>query len=533
MNIRNTLRIIVVLLLVFSVTSTVVVFYQIDKMQLDGAVINSSGVVRGATQRLIKLEMAKKPNDELRARLDKIINGLIEGNSELGLPQAVDESFINQMNQVKSEWQSLKASIEEARKTGNFEPLVMESESYFETTNAAVAAAEVFAAKKVIGLKYVQVILMAMNIVLFAAIWFISSKRISNPLKELIHMIRALNVSEKIPVKFLNRKDEIGELSQAFQKVINDIKELIEGLVVTSDRLTESSVVLYNISSETSNSSMEIARAIEGIAGGATDQASEIQKGVSELDGLGRLVNEDQNKVKELRAAAARVNELKNEGTAILADLIEKNTQNREAAREVQATIAETNERVRDIVSASAMIKEISDQTNLLSLNAAIEAAKAGEHGRGFAVVADEIRKLAESSNRFTSEIEDITNLLASKTEDAVKTIEEMDMAVKTQSESVSSTEAKFSGISHAIDDIEEYIEKISRSTDEIANKNASIIDMIHSLSAISEESAASTQEVSASVEEQAAAMDQIAEASNVLSQLAEKLNESMKQFKN
>jgi methyl-accepting chemotaxis protein len=532
MNIRNTLRTIVVLLLVFSVTSTVVVFYQIDKMQMDGAVINSSGVVRGATQRLVKLEMAKKPNDELIKKLDGIINGLIEGDAGLGLPKAVDAAFISQMNKVKSEWQALKASIDAARKSGDFVSLVDESENYFATTNEAVTAAEVFAAKKVVQLKYIQTILMAMNIVLFIAIWFISSRRISNPLKELINMIRALNVSEKIPDKFLNRKDEIGELSRAFEKVINDIKELIEGLVTTSGKLTEASAVLYNISSETSNSSMEIARAIEGIAGGATDQAYEIQKGVSELDGLGKLVNADQGKIGELRVAAARVNELKNEGTAILADLIEKNMHNRKAAKEVQATIEETSESAKDIVNASSMIKQISDQTNLLALNAAIEAARAGEHGKGFAVVADEIRKLAENSNKFTSEIEDITNLLAVKTEEAVKKIEEMDMVVKEQSESVSSTDTKFSGISYAIDDIEEYIENISQSTDEIANKNASIIDMIHSLSAIAEESAASTQEVSASVEEQTAAMDQIAEASNVLSQLAEKLNESMKQFK-
>ncbi len=530
MNIRNTLRTIVVLLLVFSVTSTVVVFYQIDKMQLDGAVINSSGVVRGATQRLIKLEMAKKPDDGLIKKLDGIINGLIEGDTDLGLPRATDAAFINQMNKVKNEWQSLKESIEVA--TGNFDSLVTESENYFASTNAAVTAAEAFAAGKVVSLKYIQTILMIMNIALFVAIWFISSIRISNPLKRLIKIIEDLDVSEKIPEKFLNRKDEIGELSRAFGKVMNDIKALIEGIAVTSDRLTESSFILSGVSDETSNSFMEIAKAIEGIAGGASYQALETQKGVSEMESLGMLVDEDQNKVKELRLVAERVNELKNEGTAILDDLIKKTVQNGKAAKEVRTTIIETNESAKDIVSASLMIKEISDQTNLLALNAAIEAARAGDHGRGFAVVADEIRKLAENSNKFTSEIEKITNMLTVKTDEAVKKIEEMDMVVKIQSESVSSTEAKFSGISCAIDDIKKYINSISRSTDEIANKNIVIIDMIQSLSAIAEESAANTQEMSASVEEQTAAMDQIAEASKVLSQLAEKLNGGMKQFK-
>lgn len=178
------------------------------------------------------------------------------------------------------------------------------------------------------------------------------------------------------------------------------------------------------------------------------------------------------------------------------------------------------------------MIKQISNQTNLLALNAAIEAARAGEHGRGFAVVAEEIRKLAEDSNKFTSEIENIIHVLSSKIDTAVKKTGEMGDIVKIQSESVTSTENKFNGIAESIDEIKMHIESIGESTNEIANKNVNISDMVQNLSAISQENAASTQEVSASVEEQTAAMDQITEASHVLAELAEKLNVSMKKFK-
>lgn len=530
-TIRSTLRAIVVLLLLFSVTSTVVVFYQLEKMQQDGAVINTAGVVRGATQRLIKLEMAKQPNDELIQRLDGIIEGLIQGDESLGLPKASDEVFIQEMNKVKSEWQSLKGTIESARRSGDMTALVQESESYFATTNAAVAAAEGFSAAKVKALKVIQSVLMVFNLILLIAIWFMSSNRISQPIQKLIEIVQHLNVSENIPEHFMNRKDEVGGLSRAFQGVIHNIRNMVEGLAFSSEKLAESAAFLKSISQESSTAAMEIAKTIEGIAHGASDQANEIQNGVAQMDVLGHLVAEDQKKVEDLRQATDRVEQLKDEGTMILADLIKTTHQNGKSAQEVQETILETNESAKNIVEASLKIKEIAAQTNLLALNAAIEAARAGEQGRGFAVVAEEIRKLAEDSNRFTTEIENITKVLTLKTQEAVVKMGEMDAVVKIQSESVSATETKFAGIAEAIDRIQGYTEIISNSTDGIADKNQSIMNMIQSLSAISEESAASTQEVSASVQEQTAAMDQIAGASQELAALAEELESSMQQF--
>ncbi|MEA5025858.1 methyl-accepting chemotaxis protein [Desulfitobacterium hafniense] len=530
-TIRSTLRAIVVLLLLFSVTSTVVVFYQLEKMQQDGAVINTAGVVRGATQRLIKLEMAKQPNDELIQKLDGIIEGLIQGDESLGLPKASDEVFIQEMNKVKSEWQSLKGTIESARRSGDMTALVQESESYFATTNAAVAAAEGFSAAKVKALKVIQSVLMVFNLILLIAIWFMSSNRISQPIQKLIGIVEHLNVSENIPEHFMNRKDEVGGLSRAFQGVIHNIRDLVAGLALSSEKLADSAAFLGNISQESSTAAMEIAKTIEGIALGASDQANEIQNGVAQMDVLGHLVAEDQKKVEDLRQATDRVEQLKDEGTMILADLIKITDQNGKSAQEVQETILETNESAKNIVEASLKIKEIAAQTNLLALNAAIEAARAGEQGRGFAVVAEEIRKLAEESNRFTTEIENITKVLTLKTREAVVKMGEMDSVVKIQSESVSATETKFAGIAEAIDRIQGYTEIISNSTDGIADKNQSIMNMIQSLSAISEESAASTQEVSASVQEQTAAMDQIAGASQELAALAEELESSMQQF--
>jgi len=532
MKINTRLRIIVIFLLLFSITSTVVVFTQLDEMQQDAAVINSAGVVRGGTQRLVKLELADQPNDNLMEKLDTYIEGLIKGSETLDLPPATDDTFIDNMNAVRSEWQELKNTIQDVRNGGNYKDLIAKSESYFETTNKAVSSAEAFSRGKVLSLKVSQTFLLGLNFVLLVLIWFISSNRISKPLNQLIHIVNNLNVSEKIPEKFTNRKDEIGGLSEGFQNVINDIKTLLDNIVVTADKLDESSITLRMISQDSSSSSIEIAKTIEEIAHGASNQAKDIQNGVNEIEQLGALVLEDQKKVDQLRNAADEIMTLKDEGTAILSDLIEKTRENGKAAQEVQGTIIETNESAKNIVQASLMIKEISDQTNLLALNAAIEAARAGEHGRGFAVVADEIRKLAEDSNRFTTEIENIITSLSAKIDTAVDKTGEMDAIVKIQSKSVTLTENKFNGISQSIDKIKAFIESISHSTNEISSKNSNLSEMVQGLAAIAQENAASTQEVSASVEEQTASMDQIAEASTLLSDLTQSLNTSMNQFK-
>lgn len=531
MTIRKILRTIVVLLLIFSVASAGVVFYQLQKKQMDGSVINSAGVVRGGTQRLVKLEMAGKPDDKLIQKLDGIIEGLINGNQELKLPKAEDQGFINEMNKVKSEWEALKDIIKNSRNTNDFNELVSKSEEYFATTNTAVAAAESFSEKNVTTLKSIQIILMLINVILLVSIWIISSSRISNPLKELIKIIENLDVSKSIPDKFMKRKDEVGELSSAFQKVITDIKTLIDDLADTSNKLSESSKTLSFISKESSEASTEIASTVEEIANGANVQSIEVQNGVQEMDVLGQLLVEEQNKVSDLSGAVERVNTLKNEGSAILSDLINKTVESGKTAKEVQDTIVEINGSSKDIIHVSLMIKQISDQTNLLALNAAIEAAKAGEFGRGFAVVAEEIRKLAEDSNRFISEIENITNVFKIKTDSAFNKIDQMDKIANIQAESVSETETKFIGIADSIDEIKKYIEGIGETTDNITNKNTAIADMIQRLSHIAEESALSTEEVSTTMEEQVASMDQIAESSNVLAELSEKLNLSIKQF--
>lgn len=402
MTINKKLKTFVIVLLLFCLASTFTVFFQLDNMESDGRIVNYAGVIRGGTQRLVKLEMSDSNGDELSANFDKIINGLINGDTELGLPKVKDQVFLGSMNQVKEEWEVLKQTIVNNRGQADKTTLLEQSESFFELTNIAVSNAEKLSNSKVNTLKAIQIIFLILNILILAVVWFTSTQSIAKPLNYLINAIRDLDISENISEEFTERNDEIGQLSNAFQDVINKIRNLSNNILETSKELTLSSNTLTQISRETSTTSDEIARTIEDIASGASQQANDIETSALEVENLGILIEDDRSMVGDLNESLNRVNILKDEGFSILENLTNKTLESKQSSNEVKNIITETNESAQKIETASLMIRNISEQTNLLALNAAIESVRAGEHGSGFSIVAEEIRKLAEQSTTFS-----------------------------------------------------------------------------------------------------------------------------------
>lgn len=353
-----------------------------------------------------------------------------------------------------------------------------------------------------------------------------------NAAKEHLNLTASGDFSFEIPQKYLNQKDELGEIANAIKNMQLSIKEMIEAIAETSQQVAASSEELTATSQQSAMAADEVAKTIEEIAKGASEQAKDIEKGVENINELGELIEKDQLCIKNLNNSANEVTKLKDEGFDILKDLIEKTNINNKSAQEVQEIIINTNESAQKIENAGQMIKSIAEQTNLLALNAAIEAARAGDAGRGFAVVAEEIRKLAEQSNAFTEEIAIIVKELTDKTEHAVNMMQETGKNVVAQAESVELTNAKFKGIDNAIEKMKEIIIEINQSGQVMEDKKDEIISIIENLSAISQENAAGTEEASASVEEQTASMEEIANSSDALARLAEEMQESIAKFK-
>lgn len=340
-----------------------------------------------------------------------------------------------------------------------------------------------------------------------------------------------LDITENITEKLTNRKDEIGLLAGSFQQTIDNLKVFIGKIDYTSGQLASSSSELKESSTQSSIAANEVASAIEEIARGASDQALDTEKGSKQIEELGGLVERNEHHLRELNTSTQKVEDLKNEGSIGLKDLLEATLTNNTKTSNIETIIVDTDHSAQKISQASSMIKNIAEQTNLLALNAAIEAARAGEAGKGFAVVAEEIRKLADQSNGFTEEIEKIVADLNSNTQRAVETMKEVANSSERQSHLVEETSTKFNEISKAIVVMENAIDIINKSGTEMMNKKDSIIEVIENLSAISEENAAGTEEASASVEQQTSSMMEIANGSERLADLANEMNDAIAKF--
>lgn len=399
----------------------------------------------------------------------------------------------------------------------------------------AVAIQESEMLGRVKGLNTWLIIISAIAILFGIAITFGISVYISKPIVDVSNYakkIAELDITQDVSGSLKKRKDELGVLGQSFQLVTNNLRVFVKEIADASQHVASSAEELTATSQQAATSAEEVAKTIEEMAKGAGDQARDTEVGAVKVNEIGQMIAEEELQRKVLNKAALEVTTLKDEGFQALKDLVVKTEASSKSSKEIYDVVLNTSESAKKIENASQMIRNIAEQTNLLALNAAIEAARAGEAGRGFAVVADEIRKLAENSNMFTKEIEEIVKELTDKTNNAVSTLQGAAVLVAAQTEGVEVTKAKFEGISDAIEKTREAIGQLNLTGEAMNLKKDEIIDVIQNLSALAEENAAGTQEASASVEEQTSSMEQISGASEELAKLAEEMQRSISKFK-
>jgi len=332
-------------------------------------------------------------------------------------------------------------------------------------------------------------------------------------------------------LKYIHRKDEIGMMTNALKDMEDTVRTFVIKTAEASEQVASTSEELTATSQQSANASEEVAKTIEEIARGASDQAKDTEETAHNVEELGKLLDAEAKLLRDLNQAALRIETQKEEGFTILEDLIKKTEMTNKSSGTIYDMIIKNNESAEKIETSSVMIENIASQTNLLALNAAIEAARAGEAGRGFAVVADEIRKLAEQSNSFTSDIKVVINDLKTKSQLAVDEMNVVKRNLDGQSKSVGETENKFKGIAEAIDSVKLIIGQLNHSSRQMADNKDLIIELIQNLSAIAEENAAGTQEASASIEEQTSAIEEFANSSEELSKIAEELRSLIQKF--
>ncbi|WP_420837671.1 methyl-accepting chemotaxis protein [Bacillus mesophilum] len=261
-------------------------------------------------------------------------------------------------------------------------------------------------------------------------------------------------------------------------------------------------------------------------------QLNQFQEISLSVDEMSSGIKEISQSSEKMLTATEKATELTDKGTDAVKNVVQQMKDINTSVGNATQYITALKTRSEEISNFVGMITSIADQTNLLALNAAIEAARAGEHGKGFAVVADEVRKLAEESKKSADQIQQMVDLIQGETEQAVIAMEEGNAQVHEGLTDTENANAAFLEIFTSIGDVIERVAEVNISIETLSVISDKINEQIITIKNISERNVSSAQETSAATEEQLATMEEVATSAESLAKLSEDLQTVVSRFK-
>lgn len=384
---------------------------------------------------------------------------------------------------------------------------------------------------KQMQLEIVNVIIV--SVLITGVVVFFVIRRLVNPIKTIAQTAEQIangDLTAK-PLQIKSR-DEVGELANAFNKMLESLKEMVTQVGFTSENVAATAEEFHSSAKQSTEISQQVAEAIHEVAAGTEEQSRNTNYSVEQINEITNAVKNVTQNTQSVTASANETAEKANAGAKIVHSSIGEietvNTNMQEMAKKMN----HLGERSKEIGQIVEVISEIADQTNLLALNASIEAARAGEHGRGFAVVADEVRKLAEESQASSEKITQLVNDILAETESTVHSMTEtVDQSAK-GIEAIKSVTQTFDDIQGSVNAVRAQIEEVAAANEQMHAAIEQIAANINQISQISSETAEQTQKVSSAMEEELASAEEIAAASQEMARLADELQALIQKFK-
>lgn len=376
------------------------------------------------------------------------------------------------------------------------------------------------------------IVIVIISIILAGGIGVIFATRIN---KMINNMLRQLGKAAKgdLTVSIdTKRRDEFGILSEGINNMIFHTKELIEKVEIVTNNLTTVAGDVNKSSGEFVEAAKGIQLSVSEIEIGTNQQAEDAVNCLGQMDILSERIEVVDGNAKVINDIASGTSVSISQGIQSMDTLDSKAKATTEITSNVIEAIEVLEEKSKSVGQIINVINEIAEETNLLSLNASIEAARAGAAGRGFAVVADEIRKLADQSLESADRIRAIINEILEKTRAAVETAKNAENIVEEQAEAVKDTTESFNKMGEEVEHLMNEVNNILNSMQEMGHTREETLRAIENISSVMEETASASTLVAETADKQLEVVTGLDENSTQLMELAEELSTSIEQFK-
>lgn len=379
-------------------------------------------------------------------------------------------------------------------------------------------------------LLFTLIIVLSVIIVIFATTLLV--KRITRPIETLAKQVDQVASGDLTVQASVSGKDEIAALAAGFNKMVDNLHKLILQVHTSAEHVAASAEQLTASSHQSSQAANQVASSISEIAQEADTQLRTVEQTSGSIRNMSASINQVNDYAHNAVLKSGQAAEKAKESDLSINQAVQQMELIEQTVNTSARIISALGERSKEIGQIVDTISGIAGQTNLLALNAAIEAARAGEQGRGFAVVADEVRKLAEQSQSAAKQIAELIGRIQLDTAKAVEAMSNGTHEVILGAKVVNSAGSTFREITALITQVSGQITGISTAMEQMNKESHSIVASIKTIDELSSRTAAESQTVSAATQEQSASMEEVASASQNLAEMAQKLQEMVQHFR-
>ena len=470
----------------------------------------------------------------------------IDGSTQLSFDEE-DDSLNKELMKLSIEYDKIAEVIIVLRRHGSYDEAVdeMNNKAYPKAQEVKAIAETIISRREMNSeedslhikkiydnIRKLTAIILIIAIAISAIVGMKLSRSITKPINHLVEISKQVAEGDLTKLASIKTRDELNLLIEFFNSMILNLREIISQTAKATQSVAATSEELSAAAQEVSASAQEVSTTINEVAGTTSQQFLSMEKTNEIINEVAKNIQLINLNVRQINDTSKDTLDSAEKGIKSSQFVVEKMKNIKESTTTTSQVIMALEISSKEIEKIVETIAAIADQTNLLSLNAAIEAARAGDAGRGFAVVAEEVRKLAEQSAQSSNQVSRLILEIQKQINDVVKCTKINNQEVKSGEEIVNKSNQSFEEIYRNITHVVEQITEMTALAAGVEDNTIEVTNNIKSIASLAEETAASAQEVSASSEEQTAATEEISNSAYNLASIAEELRKTISIFK-